>query len=344
MRSALRVLRLLFGVAVLVLLGQRLGGRPFLAAVHAVTGPTLAAALAIGALTTVLSAWRWVLVADGLGVHLGLGHAVGAYYRALFLNGVLPGGVLGDVHRAVRHGQDVGSVPLAAKAVALERCAGQAVLVAIALLVALVSPSALLPAARAGGLGGQARLMAVLTLVVLTGLLVVAALAVRRSRRGGSRAVGAWGAAVRTVVRTPGRRGSILAASAAVVVGHVATFVLAAHAAGAPVPLGQLLPLSLLSLLAMSVPVNVGGWGPREGVTAWAFGAAGLTAAQGLTIAVLYGLLALVASLPGAVVLVRWWMARRQGGGAGRPIAPLPRASGLVRSLSETRTGEAVAQ
>jgi hypothetical protein len=72
------------------------------------------------------------------------------------------------------------------------------------------------------------------------------------------------------------------------------------------VPPGRLLALSLLSLLAMSVPLNVGGWGPREGVTAWAFGAAGLTAAQGLTVAVLYGLLALVASLPGAVVLVRW--------------------------------------
>jgi uncharacterized membrane protein YbhN (UPF0104 family) len=327
MRSALRVLRLLLGVAVLALLGQRLGAGPFLAAVHAVTGPTLVAALAIGALTTVLSAWRWVLVADGLGIHLRLGHAVGAYYRALFLNGVLPGGVLGDVHRAVRHGQDVGSVPLAAKAVALERCAGQAVLVAIALLVALVSPSALLPAGRAGGLGGPARLIAVLTLVVLAGLLVVA-LAVRRPRRGESRAVGAWAVGVRGVLRTPGRRGSILAASAAVVGGHVATFVLAAHAAGAPVPLGQLLPLSLLSLLAMSVPVNVGGWGPREGVTAWAFGAAGLTAAQGLTIAVLYGLFALVASLPGAVVLVRWWRAGRRVRGPGRPVALIPAQAG----------------
>src|SRR6185312_4914639 len=78
----------------------------------------------------------------------------------------------------------------------------------------------------------------------------------------------------------------------------------AAHATGAVVPLGQLVQLALLSLLAMSVPVNIGGWGPREGVTAWAFGAAGLSAAQGVTIAVAYGLFAFVAALPGVIVLV----------------------------------------
>jgi hypothetical protein len=60
----------------------------------------------------------------------------------------------------------------------------------------------------------------------------------------------------------------------------------------------------VLSLLAMGLRLNVGGWGPREGVTALAFGAAGLGAAQGLTTAVVYGVLALVASLPGALVLV----------------------------------------
>jgi hypothetical protein len=51
--------------------------------------------------------------------------------------------------------------------------------------------------------------------------------------------------------------------------------------------------------------VNIGGWGPREGVAALAFGAAGLGAAQGLTVAVVYGVLAFVAGLPGAVVLMR---------------------------------------
>ena len=60
----------------------------------------------------------------------------------------------------------------------------------------------------------------------------------------------------------------------------------------------------MLALLAMSLPLNIAGWGPREGVAAWAFGAAGLTAAQGVATAVTYGVLVLAASLPGAAVLV----------------------------------------
>jgi hypothetical protein len=61
----------------------------------------------------------------------------------------------------------------------------------------------------------------------------------------------------------------------------------------------------------MMLPVNVGGWGPREGACAWAFGAAGLGATQGLTVAVVYGLSVFVASLPGAGVLALRWLARR---------------------------------
>ena len=56
---------------------------------------------------------------------------------------------------------------------------------------------------------------------------------------------------------------------------------------------------------------NVGGWGPREGGAAWAFGAAGLGAALGVATAVVYGVMVLVASLPGALVLVAGWSRRR---------------------------------
>jgi bacteriorhodopsin len=52
------------------------------------------------------------------------------------------------------------------------------------------------------------------------------------------------------------------------------------------------------------LPLNVAGWGPREGAAAWAFGAAGLGAAAGVGTAVVYGVMSLVASLPGAVLLL----------------------------------------
>jgi uncharacterized membrane protein YbhN (UPF0104 family) len=291
-RIVIRGVRLLGGAGIVALLGCRLGGGPFLAAVSAVDGVTLAAATGIGVLTTVLSAWRWTAVAGGLGIRLPLRVAVADYYRALFVNAVLPGGVLGDVQRAVRHGRGAGDVPRAVRAVVLERFAGQLVLAAVGLVV--LGPRLLSRPSGTAGLGVAAASLG----------LVAVGVAVARSGAAPARRVSGWARELGHDALPHGRRAGVLIASALVLVGHLATFLLAARAAGSSAPVGRLAPLALTALLAMTVPVNIGGWGPREGATAWAFAAAGGSAGQGLTVAVLYGLFALVASLPGAGVLV----------------------------------------
>src|SRR5690606_16920506 len=114
----------------------------------------------------------------------------------------------------------------------------------------------------------------------------------------------------------------VLVSSVVVLAGHIAMFVLAARVTGTDAAVSRLLPLAVLALLAMSLPLNVGGWGPREGVAAWAFGAAGLGAGRGLSVAVVYGVLSLVASLPGVVVLVGRWYGRVRRGGREASFAP----------------------
>ena len=94
-----------------------------------------------------------------------------------------------------------------------------------------------------------------------------------------------------------------------VVLGHAATFLIAARTAGATAPVSRMLPLAFLAMLAMVLP-SVAGWGPREGATAWVFAAAGLGADLGVATAVVYGIMALVASLPGALVLLWAWRPR----------------------------------
>jgi len=122
-------------------------------------------------------------------------------------------------------------------------------------------------------------------------------------------------AGIRTALRsacTEARSGALsrstwpglLALSVVTLAGYLALFFVAARVAGSHASLGELLPLLVLGLLAMALPLNIGGWGPREGVMAVAFGAVGLGAAQGLTTAVVYGVLSLIACLPGAVVLL----------------------------------------
>jgi hypothetical protein len=104
----------------------------------------------------------------------------------------------------------------------------------------------------------------------------------------------------------------IALASVVVVVGHLATLFLAARTAGVTSSTLQFLPLAMLVLVAMAVPTNIGGWGPREGMAAWAFGAAGLGAAQGVATATVYGVLALAATLPGVPLIAMAWLRRRR--------------------------------
>src|ERR1700760_1496537 len=127
---------------VMPFLAWRLGTGPFVEGLRSVNGTALAAATGIGVLTTLCCAWRWRTVARALDVELSLGTAVAAYYRSLFLNVALPGGVVGDVHRGFSHGRDAGDVGRGLRAVAWERLAGQVVqvLLTVVFLLALPSP------------------------------------------------------------------------------------------------------------------------------------------------------------------------------------------------------------
>jgi glycosyltransferase 2 family protein len=117
---------------------------------------------------------------------------------------------------------------------------------------------------------------------------------------------GPWrwvGLAVVGVVVVAG--GAILLLSALAVAGHLVVFLVAAESVGVALTPFQLLSVGALVLLGASIPLNIAGWGPREGVAAWAFTAFGSTAAVGLTVSVTFGVLATVATLPGLLVLGR---------------------------------------
>ena len=288
--------RPLAGALVIAALVVGLGTGPFLEALRATDLRALSAGAAIALVTTVCAAWRWRLVAHRLGVDLTLRGAVAACYRAQFLNVTLPGGVLGDVGRGVRHGRDAGDVGRGLRSVAWERAAGQVVLVTLtAAAVLLARPFDLaLP---------EVPLLAVLGVlgVLVVGLAVLAGS--RRARTAPARVGRVVASDLRALATAPASIGVVLA-SVVVLAGHLATFVLAARTVGVRTPTTTLLPLALVVLLVSAVPLNLAGWGPREGAAAWVFGAAGLGVAEGLTTAVAFGMIAFVATLPGAVLLL----------------------------------------
>jgi hypothetical protein len=273
----------------------------------------------------VCSAWRWRVVARALGIGIGLPGAIGAYYRSLFLNSVLIGGVIGDVHRAVTHGRRAGDVALGLRAVAWERLWGQVIQAVVTAVVLLTLPSPARPALP----------------YILAGVAGVAgctALVVRGAARRGQSRLGRAARAVSDDLRCGLLAADVwpqlILASVLVVAGHTATFVIAARVAGSTAPLGELLALLLVVQTAVVIPLSIGGWGLREGAAAWAFAAAGLGAATGVTIATLYAVLMLAAVAPGAGLLLRDAVRRRrdqgQPGESTRPD-PAPRALEVAR-------------
>ncbi len=287
--------RVLGGLAIVGVVGWRLGTGPFLDGLRAVDLRSVTLAAVITFVTTAACAWRWQVVALGLGVELSLSRAIAAYYRSQFLNTVLPGGVLGDVHRGVDHGRAAGDLSRGLRAVAWERTAGQIVQLVVAVLVLALFPSPF-----------RSTLPLVLACTAVAALLVAGAVRFA-PRTGFSRTAHAWHVATSDV-----RRGllsrhkwpAITAASLVAVVGHVSVFVIAAHAVGAQVSLRVLLPLALLVLVSAALPINIGGWGPREGVAAWAFASANLGANHGVATATAFGVLMLIATWPGAIVVL----------------------------------------
>lgn len=265
------------GGLLVVVLVARFGADPVVRGVRAADGALIGVAVVLTAVATACCAWRWQAVAAALDTRIGLGSAYLSCYGAQFVNATLPGGVLGDVHRAVEHGRRAEAVGRAARSVFWERTLGLAVQAVVTVAIVATVSSGLRSAA----------------LVVGVGAVAVTLLAVRWARHDLGAILGRPKVAVTVVV-----------ASIGVAACHTAVLLAAMAASGVGLPSTELVALALAVLLGSTIPTSIAGWGPREGAAAWAFVAVGLPASEGLAVSVAYGVAALVATLPGALALL----------------------------------------
>ncbi len=201
-------LRAAVGAGILVALILEAGAAPFVRGLASISVPSVLAALLLTGAATTAAAWRWRVVARRLGLTLTWAQAVSAYYRSGFLNTVLPGGIVGDVHRAISHGRSVSQVAQASRAVAAERAAGQTVQIAVAAVVLVsLGMSAYAPAVG----------IAVLVIVVAAAAVIVAAAVSAHARRAVWRELGA----LRVAFGSVGVVVKVVLASLIVVAGHV---------------------------------------------------------------------------------------------------------------------------
>lgn len=266
----------------------------------------VAGLLLVAQLQLLLSAARWRWVAVRLGLPLGRTAACAEYYLCLLLNQLLPGGVSGDAIRALRHarrlpeGLDGGRTGRALRAVVLERFAGQVAFFAVAGLGLALWP-VLMPGGYAPWIGGAAAALGATMLLVLAALALGARIGPQRWRDG-------------VVALVPEGRAALVAGGAwrvqlpinlAVAACLIAAFALAADAVGPALPPSAWITVVPLTLLALVLPISVGGWGLRESAAALLWPTLGLAPEAGVATGLMYGLAMLVSSLPGALAVLR---------------------------------------
>jgi glycosyltransferase 2 family protein len=264
----------------------------------------LALTFAVLLLQFVLMAARWWFFARKLSVPLPYRRALGEYFLAGLLNQVLPFGILGDVTRALRHAQTARNAPSGSAnharvvlAIVLERAAGQ---VGLWLVVAAVLPTWWVAGSR---LPGHSLAIGFLVGAIAVALIVVARVAwQRRKATPELKRLVAEGA---RAMFAPIHLAAHLPLSLLVVASHAFAFVAIAHGMGLSLPFSLAVRVVPLVLVATTLPLFMAGWGVREATVASLYHLAGLRGAEGVTIALVYGCLSLLASVPGILALRR---------------------------------------
>lgn len=239
-------------------------------------------------------ALRWRQAARLIGLRLARRRAVREYALSMLLNQLLPFGVAGDAVRVARHARtgERGVAP-ALQGVLVERGLGQAVVVGWAL--------AALPLwlGRAGAWASAAALSATL----------LAGYALLRSAK---RGLPAWLGrltplvnALAALLSSPRLLAWQLGLSSLVLLGIVAQLYCALWSLGLSLPLRAAAQVFPFMLLAMTLPLSIAGFGPREAATVQLYAALQLSPADGAAFAMAYGAELLCAALV-CLGLVLW--------------------------------------
>jgi uncharacterized membrane protein YbhN (UPF0104 family) len=244
-----------------------------------------------------VTAWRWHFTATRVGATLSLGTAWREYYVSRLLNQVLPGGVAGDVARVVRQANsETGRVGRVASSVVLERASGQIVLW-IAVLTTIPFVGAAAPTRP---------------VAIVFGALAAAVLLLVLAARFGPLRQTRLGALLQRVEQdltaafvARGAFAYQLLGSAVAFVLLIVEFWLCNLAVDGSLSLGSAFVLVPWVLAAVSIPLTAGGWGIREAAAGGIFGLVGYSPAEAVATSIVFGAVALLSSLPGAVVLLR---------------------------------------
>lgn len=277
-----------------------------------------AAALVVMAAASIIGALRWGLLLDEADVDVPALRVVSAFAGALVLNNVLPTSFGGDAVRAWLVGKESGRLLRAATATIADKLTALACLYFVAwaaLMLDLESvPNSLVRALAWVTLG----------LGAACGVVALAAAGVkpilRRLPEGLAAMIRDTWATLRTWARSVRTITSVLALGLAYQVLVVLVFLMVGKAVGLELSFALTAVSLAIVLVAMLIPISVGGLGVREGGFVLLLGEAGISGADATLLSLLSAAVVVLAS-SGVVVVAASWDAMR----ARERPRPLPR-------------------
>lgn len=295
---ALTLLRGALSGSILVLLLSRTSVEALVERVKSGAWLPLTAALCLVLLTAVLVSLRWRALAGWFGFALPTTFAVRAVFLGMFGGQLLPSTVGTDLMRGWIAAQRAGSLTRAAASIVADRLVA---LFAACLLLAVSYPS--LGPSYASLAGFLAPAAVVVSGGVLLVFLAACSGALERAFGGLRTMLPFWNGMDGVV---PRRRPIIAAILMAIAIHAIAVAVAALTAAAYGIDASLEIWLSIIpvSIIACAVPVSINGWGVREAVIAGLAAGYGIPTSDALTVSMTLGVLNIVASLPGAYLLL----------------------------------------
>jgi glycosyltransferase 2 family protein len=284
LRSAIAsALRLAVSAIILFVILSRVSVREVLARASSGIPVYLVGALSLSLLMIVLVALRWRLLARWLGIGMSAGLAVRALFLAMFGGQLLPSSVGADVLRGWLLARKTSGVSRVVASLMADRLVALFAACLFLLLsdraIARIVPSYAVFVAPAAVLGSG-----VLLFAFLAGL--------RRT------------SAMREVRVQAKPLLLALAIALAVQGAAVVAAALVATAYRLDGSLSLWISVIPLSVMLSAIPVSVNGWGVREGAIVVLASRLGVAPADALLVSVTLGVLNMVSSLPGAVVML----------------------------------------
>ncbi|MFT6580067.1 MAG: uncharacterized membrane protein YbhN (UPF0104 family) [Alphaproteobacteria bacterium] len=257
---------------------------------------------------------RWWAVNKGISISLPLGRTIRYTWIGAFFSQTLPSTMGGDAVRGWYLFRSGETLVRATSSLVLDRVCG---LSGLLLIVLFCMPQIFAYAPEGPARWGMVSVVAIGAAAVGTLILIGRYRIGRLDRWTATAPIAAVARDAAALFATPTAWGVAIAAGVGIQLLIVLAAWLIGWSMGGVITLMQSVALIPPVVLAATLPISIAGWGVREGAMVVALGYVGAPAADAVALSVAFGLVMIVAGLPGGLV----WLL---GGRGEKSVAPSP--------------------